>query len=223
MYECAMAEGAFPMTAVSCLVQTGAAHHRIQFRHAHHTVNIDSVINLCIRYPELGDRLSGRNIATHRYQQSSRAELQLLFSFKIITSLAPGTDHHNVKMSRNMGDERMLLALNIHLRGTPKFYTRAVGWEHLPFSQTHTEHYSTLGIKHRANMLLPFHSCISMLIVPPPRQSCKSCTLLSPEFQGKKPVQLMFYRGCCGLLRCYLLILGIFITWTVLPDCAARH
>lgn len=66
----------------------------------------------------------------------------------------------------------MLLVLNTHLRGTPKFYTRAVGRKHLCCSQTHTEHQCTPDIKHKANMLLPFHSCISMLTVPSHRQSC---------------------------------------------------
>lgn len=95
----------------------------------------------------------------------------MFLSFKIIKSLVPRTDHHSVKMLWNMGDERMLLALKTHLRETPNFYTRDVGWEHL-FSQTHTEHHSTLGIKHRANLLLPFHSCISTSTVQSHRQSC---------------------------------------------------
>lgn len=46
---------------------------------------------------------------------------------------------------------------------------------------------------------------------------------LSAEFEGKKSVQLIFYRGCCWLLGGCLLILGIFITWTVWLDWALRH
>lgn len=70
------------MIGVSCFVQTGAAHHHIQLWNVHHTVNIDNIINLCFRYPELEDKLSGKHTGINRYQQSGRTETPALIQFE---------------------------------------------------------------------------------------------------------------------------------------------
>lgn len=60
----------------------------------------------------------------------------------------------------------MLLVLNTHLSVSPKFYTRAAGWESLLLSrQRHTEqrHSMLHSINYKATLLLTSHSYTSVL------------------------------------------------------------